>query len=1288
MTVTDDDTAGVVVSETSVTVDEDGGTATYTVVLTSQPSSNVTVTPTSSATGNATVSGALTFTPTNWETAQTVTVTGVNDDVDGADRAATISHTVAGGGYGSVQAADVAVTITDDDTAGVVVSETSVTVDEDGGTATYTVVLTSQPSGDVTVTPTSSATGNATVSGALTFTRDNWETAQTVTVTGVNDDVDGADRAATISHTVAGGGYGSVKAADVAVTITDDDTAGVVVSETSVTVDEDGGTATYTVVLTSQPSSNVTVTPTSSATGNATVSGALTFTPTNWETAQTVTVTGVNDDVDGADRAATISHTVAGGGYGSVQAADVAVTITDDDTAGVAVSETSVTVDEDGGTATYTVVLTSQPSGDVTVTPTSSATGNATVSGALTFTPTNWETAQTVTVTGVNDDVDGADRAATISHTVAGGGYGSVQAADVAVTITDDDTAGVVVSETSVTVDEDGGTATYTVVLTSQPSSNVTVTPTSSATGNATVSGALTFTPTNWETAQTVTVTGVNDDVDGADRAATISHTVAGGGYGSVKAADVAVTITDDDTAGVVVSETSVTVDEDGGTATYTVVLTSQPSSNVTVTPTSSATGNATVSGALTFTPTNWETAQTVTVTGVDDDVDNAGDQRRATVTHHVSGSGYETVEADDVAVTVVDDDDAMPRVVELAVSPTRISEGSGPTQVTVTATLPNAATFAAATELTVTVGGGDSTATAGVDFEDLVPLPLTFQARARSASFVFVLKPLDDRLDEKEETIRISARRSDDGPPLSVTSRVISLVDDDDAAAQIIAPALTRFGRTVGEQVVDAITARMKPDLALGFAGRIAGQDIQSCDPAPRERTREIEPLDGADTPGRDSGERPCTEADTRARDALQARLQGPQGAFGLPGAAGLPGSLQDAGDLLAGTSFSYLSQTDSGARIGFWGKGVLSRYEGTQGKVDLTGDVAGVMVGADWRNDSSLIGLMVSRSHGDIGYRYNTDPAGSGRVKAELTAFVPYAMYEFTERLQGWVAPGYGLGHMVLKPEDGPDQRAPIDWYMVAAGLKAALVVPSADRGLGLDLTADFLHTRTASDALAATETLPAVSATSGMTQRFRLGFEARWEQALPYGGFTPYLDVALRHDGGDAETGWGVETGGGFVVSDPVLGLDLEVSGRTLALHEDGRFGNWGLGVALTWDPSPDTKRGWSARLGHDFGDTSTGGRQALFEPSVFPTLQDTQAGQHTWSFEAAYGLPPWQGLVGSPHAVLSGSDAVERARLGYRIEPDQSDAPDLDLEVWGQSDFEDHENSAGLRFQIRW
>ena len=682
VTITDDDTAGVVVSETSVTVDEDGGTATYTVVLTSQPSSNVTVTPTSSATGNATVSGALTFTPTNWETAQTVTVTGVNDDVDGADRAATISHTVAGGGYGSVQAADVSVTVTDDDTAGVAVSETSVTVDEDGGTATYTVVLTSQPSGDVTVTPTSSATGNATVSGALTFTPTNWETAQTVTVTGVNDDVDGADRAATISHTVAGGGYGSVQAADVAVTITDDDTAGVVVSETSVTVDEDGGTATYTVVLTSQPSSNVTVTPTSSATGNATVSGALTFTRDNWETAQTVTVTGVNDDVDGADRAATISHTVAGGGYGSVQAADVAVTITDDDTAGVVVSETSVTVDEDGGTATYTVVLTSQPSSDVTVTPTSSATGNATVSGALTFTPTNWETAQTVTVTGVNDDVDGADRAATISHTVAGGGYGSVQAADVAVTITDDDTAGVVVSETSVTVDEDGGTATYTVVLTSQPSSNVTVTPTSSATGNATVSGALTFTPTNWETAQTVTVTGVNDDVDGADRAATISHTVAGGGYGSVKAADVSVTVTDDDTAGVVVSETSVTVDEDGGTATYTVVLTSQPSSNVTVTPTSSATGNATVSGALTFTPTNWETAQTVTVTGVDDDIDGA--DRSATISHTVAGGGYGSVQAADVAVTITDDDTAGVAVSETSVT---VDEDGGTATYTVVLT-------------------------------------------------------------------------------------------------------------------------------------------------------------------------------------------------------------------------------------------------------------------------------------------------------------------------------------------------------------------------------------------------------------------------------------------------------------------------------------------------------------------------------------------------------------------------------------------------------------------------
>ena len=294
--------------------------------------------------------------------------------------------------------------------------------------------------------------------------------------------------------------------------MSDDDGAGITLSAQAVSVAEDGGTATYTVVLDSQPTGDVTVTPSSSDTGAATVAPVLTFTAGNWDQPQSLTVTGVNDAIDnpGDERSATISHAVAGGGYGAVQAADVIATVTDDDGAGITLSAQAVSVAEDGGTATYTVVLDSEPTGDVTVTPSSSDTGAATVAPVLTFTAGNWDQPQSLTVTGVNDAIDnpGDERSATISHAVAGGGYGAVQAADVIATVTDDDGAGITLSAQAVSVAEDGGTATYTVVLDSEPTGDVTVTPSSSDTGAATVAPVLTFTAGNWDQPQSLTVTG------------------------------------------------------------------------------------------------------------------------------------------------------------------------------------------------------------------------------------------------------------------------------------------------------------------------------------------------------------------------------------------------------------------------------------------------------------------------------------------------------------------------------------------------------------------------------------------------------------------------------------------------------------------------------------------------------------------------------------------------------------------------------------------------------------
>ena len=276
----------------------------------------------------------------------------------------------------------------------------------------------------------------------------------------------------------------------------------------------EASSGSYTVKLNSQPTQGVTVTPASGNTGVAEVSAPLLFTTSNWNMTKTVTVTGVNDNIINASaRATTITHTILGGDYTTLDIANktVAVTLTDDDTKGVTISETTLAFGE-ASSGSYTVKLNSQPTQDVTVTPASGNTGVAEVSAPLLFTTSNWDIAKTVTVTGVNDNIINASaRATTITHTILGGDYTTLDIANktVAVTLTDDDTGGVTLSVNSLTVGESGPTGSYTVVLTVQPSGNVVVTPASGNTGAATVSGGpLTFDSSNWTTPQRVTVTG------------------------------------------------------------------------------------------------------------------------------------------------------------------------------------------------------------------------------------------------------------------------------------------------------------------------------------------------------------------------------------------------------------------------------------------------------------------------------------------------------------------------------------------------------------------------------------------------------------------------------------------------------------------------------------------------------------------------------------------------------------------------------------------------------------
>ena len=338
----------------------------------------------------------------------------------------------------------------------------------------------------------------------------------------------------------------------------------------------------------------------------------------------------------------------------------------------MAVSPTDLTVGE-GSTETYTVVLNTQPTDDVTVT-VNDPTDNTDVTAepaSLTFSTSNWNTAQTVTVSAA-EDADALEDTATVTHTVAGGDYAAITAQDVAVTVTDNDTPGVTVAPTSLMVDEGSSTDTYTVVLDTLPTGDVTVAISSNNTDVTVSPSPLTFTTTSWSTEQTVTVSA-GQDADAANDMATLTHNPSGADYDSVDNADLAVTVTDDETAGVTVTPTSLTVTE-GGTNTYTVVLDTQPTATVTVTivdPTDNA--DVTANPArLTFTTSNWSTAKTVTVSAAEDD-DSTEDT--ATVTHTVAGGDYGAITAQDVDVTVTDDDTP-----GITFAPTSLTVGEGGT--------------------------------------------------------------------------------------------------------------------------------------------------------------------------------------------------------------------------------------------------------------------------------------------------------------------------------------------------------------------------------------------------------------------------------------------------------------------------------------------------------------------------------------------------------------------------------------------------------------------------------
>ena len=701
----DDDPRGVAIDPTSISLEEPvpgeaAVASSYTVKLNSKPTDTVTVTigganPAVSLSG-ATLSNTstLTFTTSNWDTAQTVTVTPV-EDANGVGETITLTHIQSGGDYTGIAADSVTVNVTDSDTRNVVLSPTSLTVTEGDDTGvSYAVKLSTQPSDTVTVTIGGHSGTDLSISGAtlsnsntLTFSTSNWNTAQMVTAKAGHDGNAG-DESETLTHTASGGDYANLTK-DLPVTVTDNAPATVTVSfgsaaytvaesDDSDTTNVTENTVEVTVTLSADPERTVTIPIEKTNQGGAT-SADYSGVPQNvtfdsGDTSKSFTFTAAHDTVDDDGESVKLSFgATLPDGVSAGTTATSAVTITDDDVPSVTVSfgSTAYTVAESDdpdttdvteNTVEVTVALDADPERTVIIPIEKTNQGGATTadySGVpqnVTF--DSGDTSKSFTFTAAHDTVDDDDESVKLSFgATLPTGVSAGTPATSTVTITDDDVPSVTVSfgsaaytvaesDDSDTTNVTENTVEVTVTLSADPERTVVIPIEKTNQGGATTadySGVpqnVTF--DSGDTSKSFTFTAAHDTVDDDGESVKLSFgATLPDGVSAGTPATSTVTITDDDVPSVTVSfgsaaytvaesDDSDTPDVTENTVEVTVTLSADPERTVVIPISKTNEGGATsddysgVPPSVTF--GSGDTEKTFVFTAETDTVDDDGE--------------------------------------------------------------------------------------------------------------------------------------------------------------------------------------------------------------------------------------------------------------------------------------------------------------------------------------------------------------------------------------------------------------------------------------------------------------------------------------------------------------------------------------------------------------------------------------------------------------------------------------------------------------------------------------
>ena len=1337
LTIADDDGKGIKLSESMLNVTE-GANTSYTVELITQPTATVTVRVSVAGNNDVTVTPAsIEFTTGNWNTPQTIRV-DAGHDADAAPGAqAQLSHAGSGGGYNGVTALGLTVDVADDDSQGITVSESTITVAE-GEQQTYTVVLKTEPTGPVTIEPVIEAGSDEDVRVSpqrLTFTPSSWNTAKTVTVSAAQD-ADSTDDEARITHSVAGADYGEAgtTADPVSVTVTDDDipSTQITLGVSTQTVREGGGTTPITVTaqLDGVPTGQeIEVTLSLEGTSGGAQDGIdfATLTPVTLTIGASATrgsaqvpVTPINDRID--EDAGETLHLVAqtGSGLTLMPTSRFDVTIEDDDERGFVLSKSSATVGE-GDDTTYTVKLATQPTADVTVTltPSGPAASDLTMSPPnVMFTTSSWNTAQTVTVSAANDS-DADDETGIIVHEAAEGDYTSVRG-EVAITVLDK-TGGPIVTGATISPTPRGASAVgrspntkdglialpanavhgpgATLVFTVRFSRAVTVVPDA----NTGAAPELTFATYGHGRTQRARYRGGSGSTqltfgwtvgrgdydpngpsglrfvmngskieDGTGRIANTgipsadfeAHRLRGGFY-NMRLSTEGNTVAEGDRVRVTVARTG------GDQATAF--------ARVKVTPAIAGQDGNPKTETFQF-GLNYGTGeridQAIAIDHILVPIDTQSTSQR-TVTFEITDSdfdrGWYEVAAPASVTVAVTDNGLTTALPSLAVGPTNTHEAAG-------ATLDFEVTLTPASDSIVTVDYATRDGTATVADADYVATNGRLTFAAGETNHIVPVEVLPDAHDEDVETVWLVLSNAQGAQIEAGKGESYGQIHNEGAIPKAWN---ARFGRTVATQVIDAIEDRMDAPGKTGTEFNVA------------------------QTENHEEGERKGERIDGEWIDeSWLNRWKGGEQDWGTDNTVG-------GRDLVAGSSFSVTTHANGEDLVSMWGKGATTSFDGREGEQSIEGDVVTGMLGADWTREHWTAGVVFAHSVGEGSYGPHEDGGSKegsgmrGTAESNLSSLFPWARHVLANGIEVWGSAGYGTGEVRITPkkgrtDDAPEMRADLELWSAAGGVRGTLV-DGGDHGITIKGKSDAMVVQTSSERGRGTDggNLKAARAT---VLRLRLGVEGeRTFRIAENTLLTPSLEVGIRRDAGDAETGYGVELGGGLKIEDRVFGLEAEIAGRTLLTHEAEQFAERGISGGLAWRQNPSSDRGAKLTLTQTFGASTTDGVNELLTSSTLDALSANDDGEgaeldsRRLDLKLGYGLPAFGGrFTWTPQVGLGLSQSDREVNLGWQLMRSGSRTPnggsiELTVEARRRESANDDtapEHEIGLKLRMRF